>query len=227
MDHDMVVRQKITERYLLNELDPDVRDEFEDHFFDCQECSRDIRAGSELVAHSKNILAERSESTSVPTTIRVMEPSRTTWFAWFRPVLVAPVLALLLAVVGYQNLVVLPELQSALTRPQLLPWASVNVGTYGVDKPTLKVAPGKGFLLFVRIPPDSTYARYTAILYNPNGKLEWSLTIPALTDQDQWPVQVPGTNRPAGTYKISVSGITAAGESRELGSTSFELQIQK
>ena len=31
MDHDTVVRQKLTERYLLNELDPEARDNFEEH----------------------------------------------------------------------------------------------------------------------------------------------------------------------------------------------------
>jgi len=33
MDHDAVVRQKMTERYLLGELDSETRDEFEEHFF--------------------------------------------------------------------------------------------------------------------------------------------------------------------------------------------------
>jgi len=31
MDHEVVVRQKLTERYLLNELGPVERDEFEEH----------------------------------------------------------------------------------------------------------------------------------------------------------------------------------------------------
>jgi hypothetical protein len=45
--------------------------------------------------------------------------------------------------------------------------------------------------------------------------------------QDQWPVQVPGANREAGSYKLKVRGVTAAGESRDIGLTPFELQIQK
>jgi hypothetical protein len=44
--------------------------------------------------------------------------------------------------------------------------------------------------------------------------------------QDQWPLQVPGQNREAGTYTLKVRGVTTAGESKEIGSTSFELQIQ-
>jgi hypothetical protein len=86
---------------------------------------------------------------------------------------------------------------------------------------------GEGFLLFVRIPPEGGYAHYQADLYNPAGKLESSFTIPAVAGQDQWPVRIAGANRPAGGYTLSVHGITAAGESKEVGRASFELQIQK
>jgi hypothetical protein len=34
MDHEVVVRQQMTERYLLDELDPHERAEFEEHFFE-------------------------------------------------------------------------------------------------------------------------------------------------------------------------------------------------
>ena len=227
MNHDMVVRERITEKYLLRELDPEVRDEFEEHYFECSECALDVRAGSEFVAHSKVVLAESPEALPARATSREPNPAIRGWFAWLRPAFAVPGLALLLAVIGYQNLVTYPELRSALQQHQVLPWASVNVGTWGGGSTPIIVPAGKGFLLFVRIPPDGAYARYEADLHNPSGKLEWSLTIPASAGQDQWPVQVPGTNQEAGTYKISVRGITLAGESKDLGSTSFELQIQK
>jgi hypothetical protein len=227
MDHNMVVRNKMTEKYLLHELDPEVRDEFEEHYFDCRECAMDVRAGSDFVSHSKAVLAESSQTTPAHTTSRDRAPAHRAWFGWLRPAFAAPVLALMLAVIGYQNLVTYPELRTALKQPQVLPWASVTVGTYGAEGPTLPVPPGKGFLLFVRIPPDGTYSRYIAELHNPGGKLEWSLTIPANPGQDQWPVQIPGTNQQAGTYTVSVRGINAAGGSKDLGSTSFQLQILK
>jgi hypothetical protein len=135
-------------------------------------------------------------------------------------------LALLLVVVGYQNLVTYPRLQQALSRPQVLPWAPVNVGTWGSGGPVITVSPGQGFLLFVRIPPDGSYSHYQADLYGPAGKVEWSLTIPVAAGQDQWPVQVPGSNREAGTYTVAVRGVTASGESKEAGRTSFQLKIQ-
>jgi len=225
MDHDAVVRQKMTEKYLLGELDPDARDEFEEHFFDCPDCAIDVRAGALFVEQSKAVLAERSEAVSAGLPVTAPVAAKPRW--WLRPSFAVPVMALLLVVIGYQNLVTYPQLQQALNSPRVLPFAAVNVGTWGSGGPVIATRPGEGFLLFVRIPPDGSYSRYLAELYNPAGKLEWSLTIPASSAQDQWPVQVPGANREAGRYTLAVRGVTAAGESKEVGRASFELEIQK
>jgi hypothetical protein len=225
MNHDVVVRQKMTERYLLDELVPEQRDEFEEHLFDCRDCADDVRAGAIFVEQSKIVLAE--DPAAAPAPVPVLIPPQPGWFAWLRPAFAVPALAVLLAVVGYQNLVTYPQLQAALKQPHVLPMASVNLGTWGAGGPAITTAQGRGFLLFVRIPPDGVYDHYTADLINPAGKLEWSLTIPAVAGQDQWPVEVPGTNREAGTYTIAIHGINAAGESIDKGRASFELQIQK
>jgi len=223
MDHEVVARQKITERYLLNELDSEMRNQFEEHFFDCPACSFDVRAGSAFVEQSKVVLAGGPVEAPVAAPV----PAKPGWLAWLRPAFAAPVMVLLLAMIGYQNLVTYPQLRQALNSPRVLPWASVNVGTWGSGGPVISARPGEGFLLFVRIPPDGGYSRYVAELYNPAGKVEWSLTIPASSAQDQWPVQVPGANRAAGSYALLVRGVTAAGESKEVGRAAFELQVQK
>lgn len=226
MDHEVVVRQKMTERYLLNELDSELRDEFEEHFFDCPECAFDVRVGSAFVERTKNVLAETREAELSPLSVPTPAAANSGWLAWLRPAFSAPALALLLAVVGYQNLVTYPQLQQAMNRPKVLPWAPLNVGTWGSGGPVITASTGQGFLLFVRIPPDGSYSHYTADLYNPAGKMEWSLTVPVAAGQDQWPVQVPGANREAGTYTVAVRGVTAAGECKEVGRTSFQLKIK-
>jgi hypothetical protein len=222
MDHDEAVRQKMTEKYLLDELDHTARDEFEEHFFDCSFCALDVRAGAMFVEQCKIVFAEKPAETPLPA--RAVGKGR---FAWLRPAFAAPALALLLAVIAYQNLVTYSQMRRAMNQPQVLPWASVNLGTWGSGGPVIATSPGKGFLLFVRIPPGGGYSRYTVDLYDPSKKLMWSLTIPADSAQDQWPIQVPGTDRDAGTYTVAVRGTSANGENKEVGRASFELQIQK
>jgi len=221
MDHSNAVRLKATERYLLNELDPDQLDQFEEHLFDCPDCAVDVRAAAMFLEQSKTVLSE----VRGPELVKLPAPARKGWLDWLRPAFAAPVMAVLLAVVGYQNLVTYPRLHQALNTPHVLQWAAVNVGTWGANGPVIPVSPGKGFLLFVRIPPDGGFAHYTADLYNPSGRLEWSLTIPATSTEDQWPVQVPGANRASGIYTLAVHGTSAAGETRDVGRTSFELQV--
>lgn len=226
MNHNEVVRQKLTERYLLQELDGEARDAFEEHFFECSECALDVRAGSEFVENSKMILAQPAEEPVHASSPR-RKPASYGWFGWLRPGFAASALALLIAIVGYQNLVTLPRLHGTLHQAQTLPWAAVAVGTWGSSGPAVQVPQGKSFLLFVRIPPDGTYSRYIADLYNPAGGLECSLTIPATSTNDQWPVLIPGANRETGNYRISVRGVTASGEVQDLGSAPFTLQTQK
>lgn len=226
MDHDKVVREKMTEKYLLKELDPELRDQFEEHFFDCPECALDIRAGSEFVIHSKVVLAQTSKPFPVRATVPVPVAARRQWTAWLRPAFSVPALALLLVVIGYQNLVVLPQLKHAASEPRVLPATALNLLTYGANASPLVVRAGEDFLLNVIVPPDHRYAAYEAELYGPAGKLEDSVRISA-SDNDTWPIRFPAADRQSGTYKLTVHGVTPSGQAVEVGSGSFQLEIQK
>ena len=58
MDHNEAVRLKTTERYLLQELDPEQLEQFEEHFFDCPECALDVRTTAKFLQQAKHLLAE-------------------------------------------------------------------------------------------------------------------------------------------------------------------------
>ena len=221
----MVVRDKMTEQYLLDELSPEARSEFEEHFFECRDCAQDVRAASLFVEQSKQVLGESAE-VATPARQRVPEKQSAGWLAWLRPAFAAPALAALLLVVGYQNLVTLPQLSKAVSNPHVLPWTSVNIGTFSGEGNTITVPQGSGFLLFVRIPPDGSYSRYQADLYNPAGQKEWTVSIPVLEGRDQWPIQVPAANREAGSYSLRLQGISSTGQSTDVGRSSFELRLQ-
>jgi len=225
MDHDQAVRQKATERYLLDELDPELRDQFEEHLFDCQDCAMDVRAAAMFVEQSKAILGD----TPVATTVKQPEITRTkaSWFAWLRPAFAVPALALLLAVIGYQNFVTYPRLTAAANDPKIGPWASLNVSTRGSETKTIKVHPGEGFGLLINLPPEDGFASYAVDLYNPAGKLEWSGPISKTTVDDGRQVYIPGQKLLPGTYTVAVRGINPAGQSQELSRQPIELQMLK
>jgi anti-sigma factor RsiW len=225
MDHSESIRLMAAEKYLLGELSPELREQFEEHFFDCQECALDVRAGAALVEHSKVVLSEpvAVSSLSVPSPA----PARTGWFGWLRPALIVPVLAVLLAVIGYQNLVTYPQLKQVASSPQILPWASINVSTRGTSTTQISPRVGEGFHLLVNIPPESRYSSYTFDLSSPSGRLEWSRTIPAASSDEARSIYVPGANQEQGVYTLAVRGNTPGSQSFDLGHYSVEVQIQK
>ena len=225
MDHNEAVRQNASERYLLDELDPELRDQFEDHLFDCQDCALDVRAAAMFVEQSKVILAEPSAAPGVR--MPALPARKPGWFAWLRPAFAVPALGLLLAVIGYQNLVTYPKLAQAVRQPLIGSWVSVNVGTRGSETKQVKARPGQGFGVLLDIPPQDGLASYAADLYNPAGKLEWSGRIPIAPVDENRQIYVPGRNRQPGTYTLVVSGITPAGESKEISRHPIDLQIQQ
>src|SRR5450755_3163734 len=225
MDHAEALQQKATERYLLDEFDPDVKDQFEEHLFDCQECALDVRAAAMFVEQSKVVLGE---SQAAPVRVSAPMAVKPSWLAsLFRPALAVPVFALLLAVVGYQNLVTVPHLTAALSEPQIGPYASMNISTRGSVKTQVTVTPGQGFNLLVTIPPDMSYSDYIFELHNPAGQLKWSRKLPASSPDDTRSIFIPGAGLEQGTYVLTVNGVTAAGQSTNLGDREIELQVKK
>jgi hypothetical protein len=224
MDHNEAVRQKATEKYMLDELDPDLRDQFEEHLFDCQECALDVRAAAMFVEQTKVVLTEPPAEVRV-SAAKAGESKRSSkrgWLAWLRPAFAAPALAMLIVVIGYQN-----HLLREANEPQIGPWASVNVSTRGSEPQIVKTRPGEGFSLLVNLPPDQSYSAYTLELYNPAGKLQWAHRIPASSPDDGRSIYVSGAGLEQGIYTLATNGVTATGESSKTGSKLIEVQIQK
>jgi len=142
-----------------------------------------------------------------------------------------PILAALLVVVGYQNVVTYPHLQgelAAVNRPQILASASlINANTRGTDKTVVSVRRGEPFLLFVDIPGDARFSSYMAELQGPNGNSVWSLAVPGEATKDTIPIRVPGDHHEAGMYTLMVRGIdSSGGKGSEIGRYPFELQVR-
>jgi putative zinc finger protein len=225
MDHQEAIRLTATERYLMDELPPELRDQFEEHFFDCPECALDVRAASQFIEKSKDILAEEVQTAVVATPMSVRAPSG--WLAWLRPAMLVPVLALLLLVIAYQNFVTYPEMRLAANHPEVLPWATINTRTRGGSATKIDIRRGSGFVLMVNIPPDAQFSSYVAELYDPAGNKEWSLKILTTPEEDTYIVRIPPANRDSGTYALTLHGVTSTGQNSEISRTPFELQVEK
>jgi hypothetical protein len=229
MDHREAVKQMAAERYLLNELTPELRSAFEEHYFDCPECAFDLRAGAAFVDRAKALLPELTEASSALPLPARPEKKKRQWFFDWRPVFAAPVFATLLAIVGYQNLITLPALRSEASQarePRLLPWAELHPATRG-GAPTAVVADRKqGFVLPVDLGSQPTYASYRFELYDSLGKRVWSYSAaaPRVSEDGAFSLLIPCSGLIQGNYALTVSGISSRGEQIEIDRRVFDLR---
>jgi hypothetical protein len=220
MNHSDAVAQMAAERYLLDELGPDARDEFEEHLFDCPECAMDVRAGDVFLREAKAQLPAlvADDEARVRGVRDGVKPAKTQkdWFAWLRPAYLVPAFAALLMVVGYQNFVTLPELSAAANGPRLTPLSSLRGPTRGSEHQMLTVTRKLGLALPVDLLPvemsATNFVSYSFTLTGPGGKVVWTSTLPAMKDENsQVSLQIPGKLLSNGTYTVTVDGIGADG----------------
>ena len=214
MNHNEVVEQMAVERYLLNELTPDARDDFEEHLFCCSECALDTRVATVFIEEAKAQLG-----TTLPGQPKVKDAGKTEkgrphWFSWWRPAFAAPVFAALLVVIGYQNLVTFPALRNSASQPSVIPTAPMYGATRGAARTTFTADRAHGISLPVDIPLDpaiGSFASYSFELKDPSGKLAWSGSIqapkPDSSGDVQFSVVMPGRMLENGTYSLSISGL--------------------
>jgi len=227
MDHLQVLKHFAVEKYLLDELSPAERDDFEAHIFDCEECALDLRLTDAFMQLA------RKELQRAPASRPVTEARRGKLLEFFRPVWVVPALAAMLMVVAYQNLVMYPGLKrevASLSQPEILPsLALVNANSRGGDLPSFSTIQSRAFLLSVDIPAEDGFSSYLCSLYSPSGALIWSRTVSTEQARDSVSIRVLPTREMNGVNVLLVQGIAASGPQKtpvDLVRYRFNLQVQ-
>jgi putative zinc finger protein len=223
MDHSEASRLMASEKYLLDELSPNEMEAFEEHLFGCQECAIDVRSGSIFLEHGKVELASPVHRTEV----KSAKVGTSRGFSWW-PAFAIPAMAILLIVIGYQNLVIYPAMKGALAEnnaPRILAAASlVSAASRGAAPSVVDIRAGEPFLLPLDVPTQNTYQSYEVELQNPAGGVQWSLPVSPELVNNTLTIRAPGVDK-AGHYEVIVLGRSAQGQSSEVGRYPFELQF--
>jgi hypothetical protein len=209
MNHDEAIRLKAAEKYLLGELSAELRDQYEDHYFGCAQCAQDVRTGAVFIDNARDVLS--SDSVAEMGAKRLPVRSGGWWTAVLRPAFAVPVLALLLLIAGYQNVVTIPRLKTALSQSetaQTLPSFSLISGnSRGGASLAIEVPAGKPFSFFVDIPPQGGYASYVCEFQTESGAPELSLTISADEAKQTVQLLIPPGRLSAGKHVLFVRGL--------------------
>jgi hypothetical protein len=231
MDHQEALQREAVEKYLLDELALEERDEFEEHFFDCQDCAADLKITAAFLDEAKREFrrappAEKPVPVAKPAP-RIGKPLRF-GFLW-RPALVAPAFALLLSVIVYQNVRVFPHAAgegAKLDRPEVLSAVSlIGANSRGGVSPSVTVGRDQPVLLTLDIPAAEQYSSYTCTLIAPSGAKVWSVPVPASQAKDTVSIRIPAAEWKSGEYTLIVQAYAnpAPGEPADIAHYRFTL----
>jgi anti-sigma factor RsiW len=239
MNHDEAVQEKATERYLLDELSPELREVFEEHMFDCQECAFDVRAGNVFLTEAKAqlpaIVAAAAElarpEPSPQANPAPRQPKKPWWSFLTAPAFAAPAFAMLLGVLAFQNVSTIPSLRSAATEPRLLPWSSLHMGTRGAEPTVVQADRKQGAVILIELSQQPVYTSYAVDLYDPQGKRIWTQTVTASSPNDgeagTLSLLIPGAGLEQGSYALSLAGISPQGARTELGRRALDVHFDQ
>lgn len=223
MEHREAVEMMATEKYLLDELTPELREAYEAHLFDCLECANDATMGAAFIDRAKVILPDM---VAAPAQAKPA-PLKRDWFAWLRPAIMVPVFASLVAIIGYQNLVVYPGLELAANEPRILPQPTVLQGETRGARPIVYADLMTGSTVTVALPQSTSYASYKFDFYNSKNKLIWSHTLRNSGSLDDTvTLWLPGRIK-QDSYRLIISGVTDTGENIPVQKQFFDLQVKK
>jgi hypothetical protein len=239
MTHAEAAERLVVERYLLNELTDEERDDFEAHLFDCLTCAEDLKDAATFLDTSRELLrAEKSaaiagEGASATGNTRA-RVSRWRWLAWLdlpamRPMasLAVPASVLLLGVALYQNVVTIPALRESSTPQALSAFSFVSSGTRAGGPPlVVQAPPNQPFLLFVDIPPTGHFVSYHCTIVSDTGTPEVSVEVSAAQARDTIQMFIPAARLQPGSHTLVITGAgPAAGDSQpEIARYPFVLQ---
>ena len=233
MTHSEAVEMKAPERYLLDEMTPEQRDSFEDHYFECQECALDLKATALFLDTAKVQLQEMAAETAPVRRPVVAEakPKKPWWSIFSMPGFAAPAFAALLAVIAYQNFATIPALQMAANEPRVLPWTMLHAGTRGTEATRVEADRHKGAVVFIDLPMQPVYASYAFDLVDPAGKRVWTQKVQRTGQAGEEGMSVslliPGAGLQQGSYTLNISGISPQGALTQISRRALDVHFDE
>jgi hypothetical protein len=229
MNHQEALQKMAVERYLLGELSGAPLDSFEEHLFECPECTADVTAGATFIDTARTEL-------NAPRRIVAPIPKRTPmWTSWFTsPWLLGPALAACLLALCFQTFVREPHIRQELAQVQapsvLNPLVLANAGARGDSIPEV-VAPEHGsFVISLDVPATGGFSSYLCSLYAPDGTLLWQTTVSPEQARDALLINLPTSKTKEGLNTFLIQGLpanaSASGTLVDLARYKFRVKIQ-
>lgn len=203
MEHSDAIRLKAVEAYLLDELSLSERREFEEHFFDCQDCASDLRAGSAFIDAYKTSRIDAAPRLEIAKS----RPPRI-----FRHTYALAASVLFAFVLVYQSFVTIPKLKHSASPQALETYSLESTVSRGSRPAVIAPPPGKPFIILIDIPPGTGHGSYRFAIRSEAGVEFTSFRVSAASAQRTVPVFIPASQLEPGKYFLNVQGEKRVGE---------------
>jgi len=221
MDHLDAVNMQAVERYVLGDLTVPEVEEFERHFFDCPQCSEELRA---LAIFQENARAVFSEPAPAPVVIAPQSAAPPTSPPWWRgfPLLPSFALALGALLIGiFAGYLAFRGGDRALAVDAYPLYAQAR----GEETVVAPAAGSKFYVLYLDRTWDGSYNNYRAVLRDASGAERFTVPVEAGSAGDAVHVLMPSRQLPAGKYTLVMLG-GQTGQETELARFPFTLQLK-
>lgn len=208
MDHNEAIRLQAAEKYVLGELPQDLRDAYEEHYFDCAECALEVKAAAAFVDVGREVLrTDRLETRSAARDTK----SPRGWFSWLRPAFAVPALAALLLLVVYQNAVTIPGAKRdlALSGGQLFTssFSLQMANVRGGNAVKVQIHPDEAFALKFDFTPSRTFDSYLCQLQDASGHTLLQEAVPGSSTNKEAQLAVRSGLVKPGDYNLVFAGV--------------------
>jgi hypothetical protein len=231
MDHLEAVRSNAAERYTLGDLPVGQVEEFERHFFECPQCSEELRILTIFAENARAVFTENSfrvapepvvQAPAVEVkspTVEVSAPNARPW--WKQPFLIPAFAALVIAIfTGAQDLQMRKQLNQ-IGQVSEFPLFAASKGTGNVVSPRANDA---FYLVYFDASWDGQAEH--AVLQEESGNGETHTFDLAEHGTGTVDVRIPVHLLQPGRYVLSILGKTASGVEGELARYPFTLRIE-
>ncbi|MGB7844769.1 MAG: zf-HC2 domain-containing protein [Candidatus Acidiferrum sp.] len=228
MDHLEALQIQASEKYALGELSPELREQFEEHYFDCAECAEDVKAALTFITAARKFFREQPSQANV---VAKEQPGRSRWMSWYRPAILVPAMAAIVLTIGYYSLPSKPQI-GEITAPGQVLVSSPSFGLRGGDrveseKTVLQIPAGNAFQLHFDFVPaqDHNFSSYAGELQDKSSRVLVQFDIPADRVNKEVNLVVPAGLLHPGDYSLVVFGRDASSSVKTaVGKFSFALQ---
>lgn len=211
MEHLEAKQMHAAEKYVLGEMKGELREQFEEHYFDCAECTLDVKAAAAFIAASKEIF---QEAPATAPRIREEKQRASGWRGWLKPLIAVPAMGALVVMLAYEG----NQLKKRTGEPggaeQNLV-AITNFGLRGGDREAnentlLRVHAAEAFGVHFDFTPSQTFEKYTGEVQDLDGRVLMQVAIAAERVNKEVKFVVPAGRLGAGKYCLNVYGGDAA-----------------